>query len=93
MDTAPHHTTPHHTTPRTPRKSRKAARPGRRILFVPREISDEFDVSVETARNYLDELVTEGLVDRKKPGERTVIYWVTDEGVRHSAEMTASESS
>lgn len=48
--------------------------------FVPAEIARELDVTNEGARHQMERLVDEGLLHRKKPGQRTVLYWVTDEG-------------
>ncbi|WP_262177121.1 MarR family winged helix-turn-helix transcriptional regulator [Haloarcula laminariae] len=54
--------------------------------FITKEIAEKFDVEGETARNWLNGMVEAGLLDRKKPGERTVIYWITDEGRAHYAD-------
>ncbi|WP_075935919.1 GntR family transcriptional regulator [Halosegnis longus] len=54
--------------------------------FVPAEIAESFDTSAETARKAMDRLVDRGLLARKKPGERTVIYWITDDGRKHYSE-------
>lgn len=42
--------------------------------FVPVEIADELDVTRKGARYKMEPLVDEGLLDRKKPGSRTVLY-------------------
>lgn len=54
--------------------------------FVPSEIAESFDASAETARTAMNKLVEDGYLGRKKPGERTVIYWITPEGRRHYSE-------
>jgi predicted transcriptional regulator len=48
--------------------------------LVPAEIAHELDVTVEGARHQMNNLVDRGLLDKKKPGQRTVLYWVTDDG-------------
>lgn len=57
--------------------------------FVPAEVADELDVTPEGARHQMNRLVDRGLLAKKKPGQRTVLYWVTDEGVRYYAEHSA----
>lgn len=54
--------------------------------FVPSEIADALDVTTEGARGRMNTLVDEGLLAKKKPGERTVMYWITPEGKAHFAE-------
>lgn len=56
--------------------------------FVPSEIAQELDCTTEGARHQMDRLVNEGLLKKKKPGQRTVIYWITDEGSQHYVEQT-----
>jgi len=58
--------------------------------FVVQEIADELDVTAEGARHQMSQLVERGLLKRKKPGERTVLYWVTDAGQRYYAERADS---
>ena len=43
--------------------------------FVVREIADEFGLKHETARNVLEELVSQGKIQRKNPTSRVVIYY------------------
>lgn len=43
--------------------------------FVVSEIAEEFDVSQETARNMLEELVRQGKLERKNPTPRVVFYY------------------
>lgn len=59
--------------------------------FVPAEIADELDVTTEGARHQMNRLVDEGLLERKKPGPRTVLYWITDDGRDYYFDNTASE--
>jgi predicted transcriptional regulator len=58
--------------------------------FVPAEIGDSLGVTKETARNRMNELVDLGLLEKKKPGQRTVLYWITKEGREHY-QQNASE--
>ena len=37
----------------------------------------------------MNALVDQGLLAKKKTGERSVLYWVTDEGVHHYASETS----
>jgi predicted transcriptional regulator len=59
--------------------------------FVPTEIADELDVTTEGARHQMEKLVERGLLGKKKPGQRTVLYWITPDGYEYYAE-NASES-
>jgi len=43
--------------------------------FVAQEIGDVFGIHRETARHRLDSLAKSGRIHRKKPSERTVIWW------------------
>lgn len=61
--------------------------------FVPAEVADELDVTSEGARHQMNNLVEKGYLKRKKPGSRTVMYWVTDEGIEYYATETGSDSS
>jgi len=54
--------------------------------MVPSEIADDMEVTTNGARHQMDNLVERGFLDKKKPGERTVIYWITQEGANHYAE-------
>lgn len=54
--------------------------------FVPSEIAEELDVTTEGARHQMNNLVDRGLLAKKKPGERTVLYWITPEGKQYYAE-------
>lgn len=49
--------------------------------YVPSEIGDRLGVTAEGARHQMERLVDRGLLGKKKPGERTVLYWITPEGV------------
>lgn len=59
--------------------------------FVPAEIAQELDCTTEGARHQMNRLVDKGFLKKKKPGQRTVIYWITDEGSHHYVEHTADE--
>jgi predicted transcriptional regulator len=48
--------------------------------FVPSEIGDRLDVTTEGARHQMNNLVEQGLLAKKKPGKRTVLYWITKDG-------------
>jgi len=54
--------------------------------FVPKEIGEALDVTTEGARHQMENLVDRGLLGRKKPGERTVLYWITEDGYTYYAE-------
>lgn len=54
--------------------------------FVPKEIAETLDVTTEGARHQMDKLVDRGLLAKKKPGQRTVFYWITEKGERYYAE-------
>jgi len=54
--------------------------------FVPKELGERLDVSTEGARHQMDRLVERDFLQKKKPGERTVLYWITTEGQEHYAE-------
>jgi predicted transcriptional regulator len=56
--------------------------------FVVSEIAEDLEVTPEGARHQMNKLVERGLLAKKKPGKRTVIYWITDEGVQHYVEET-----
>jgi predicted ArsR family transcriptional regulator len=46
--------------------------------FYASEIAEAIDYTVEGARNRLDRLVEEGVLERKKRGKRSVVYWLKD---------------
>lgn len=53
-------------------------------IYTAAEVSEKFDeISKETARNRLENLVDKGYLERKKPSSRVVIYWITREGMQH----------
>lgn len=60
--------------------------------FVVSEIAEEFDVEPPTARNRMEEMVDDGLLERKKPSERVVFYWPTAEGQAYYVEHSSSDS-
>jgi len=43
--------------------------------FVAQEIGDEFGIVGETARQRLNSIAKDGRIHRKKPSEKTVIWW------------------
>lgn len=51
--------------------------------FIASEIASEFDTTIEGARHRLEKMVEQDLLRRKKPGNRTVIYWITDHGMQY----------
>lgn len=57
---------------------------------MPAEIAAELNVTPEGARHQMDNLVREGLLHKKKPGERTVLYWASEEGIERYAEEAGS---
>lgn len=61
--------------------------------FVPSEIADKLDVTTEGARHQMNRLVEKGYLEKKKPGQRTVLYWITDTGQQFYFESTGSRSS
>jgi predicted transcriptional regulator len=48
--------------------------------LVPSEVGDALGITSQGARYHLERLVAERYLEKKKPGERTVLYWITDEG-------------
>lgn len=58
--------------------------------FTAGEIAAELDVTDEGARHRMNKLVDRGLLEKKKPGQRTVIYWITDKGLQHYVDTTGS---
>jgi len=58
--------------------------------FVPSEIADRLDVTTEGARHQMDRLVDRELLSRKKPGARTVIYWITRAGREYYGENASA---
>ena len=62
------------------------------VLFVS-EVAEKFDKSGEWARKRLNELVENGYLNKKKPGRRSVVYWITPEGHSYWAENSDTEGS
>lgn len=58
------------------------------VLFIS-EVADSFDKTDEWARGILNDLVEEGLIDTKKPGHRSRVYWITQEGRRYYADSVS----
>jgi len=54
--------------------------------FTAGEIAQEIGYTAEGVRYKLEKMRVAGTVDRKKPGKRTVIYWITKKGRQHYAE-------
>ena len=46
--------------------------------FTAPEIAEDLGIGVDSARQHLYELVDEGLLSMKKPGSRTVIFWLSE---------------
>jgi len=57
------------------------------------EIAEKLDLNPETVRHQIkqQQLVERGLLERKKPGQRTVLYWISDAGVRYYASSTGND--
>jgi predicted transcriptional regulator len=58
--------------------------------FVPAEIAAELDVTTEGARHQMDNLVRKDLLAKKKPSQRTVLYWITPAGYEYYTENASS---
>lgn len=61
--------------------------------MVPSEIADALDVTTEGARHQMNRLADEGWLEKKKPGKRTVLYWITDKGREHYFRNSSSDAS
>lgn len=48
--------------------------------FIASEFIEDLDYTEEGVRYNLEQLTERGLLDRKKPGSRTVMYWITKKG-------------
>jgi DNA-binding MarR family transcriptional regulator len=57
--------------------------------FVVSEIAERLDVTKEGARHQMEKLVEQGLLGRKKPSNRVVLYWITPEGREFYAEKAS----
>jgi predicted transcriptional regulator len=51
-----------------------------------------FDKSDQWARDRMNELMELGYVNAKKPGHKSRVYWITEEGHRYYAESLPDES-
>ncbi len=58
------------------------------VLFA-QEVADAFDKSDEWARVRLRELIDEGYVNAKKPGHKSRVYWITENGHRYYANSSS----
>lgn len=58
--------------------------------FIASEFIADLEYTEEGIRYNLDQLVEQGLLDRKKPGPRTVLYWITKDGRDAYAEHAGS---
>jgi len=47
-------------------------------VFSAAECAERWGMSDQGARNRLDSLVEEGVLEKKKPGVRTAVYWLPD---------------
>lgn len=61
--------------------------------YVLSEIAEKLEINKETVRYQIkqNELVERGLLARKKPGPRTVLYWITPEGLQYYVERTGND--
>ncbi|ELZ39331.1 hypothetical protein C471_08435 [Halorubrum saccharovorum DSM 1137] len=57
--------------------------------FIAPEIADEVGHTTDGVRRRMNALVDQGLLAKKKTGERSVLYWITEEGVHHYASETS----
>lgn len=62
------------------------------VLFA-QEVADNFDKSRTWAYGKLDDLVDDGLLDTKKKGTRTRIYWITEAGEKYLISEAGQSSS
>ena len=61
--------------------------------MVPSEIAETLNVSTEGARHQMNRLADEGWLEKKKPGQRTVLYWITEGGRKHYFDSSSTDSS
>lgn len=57
--------------------------------FIAPEVAEELDVSLEGVRNRLNRAVEDGYLAKKRSGSRTVLYWITQDGIEYYAEQTS----
>lgn len=57
--------------------------------FTAIEIANELDYTRQGVRNRLDALTEQGLLRSKSPGERTRIYWISEEGHQYYYDRSA----
>jgi DNA-binding MarR family transcriptional regulator len=60
--------------------------------FVPTEIAEACDCSTETARNRLESLAEAGYLGSKKPGRRSLMYWITPAGYEYYESSVKQDS-
>lgn len=53
-------------------------RKAREPVFSASECADRWGMSEQGARNRLESLVDRGVLEKKKPGSRTAVYWLPD---------------
>lgn len=58
--------------------------------FITSEFIEDLDYTAEGIRYNLEQLCDCGMIDRKKPGKRTVLYWITKKGRETYAEQSGS---
>lgn len=61
--------------------------------YVLSEIAEKLGMNKETVRHQIKQkkLVERGLLARKKPGSRTVLYWITPDGTQYYVEQTGND--
>jgi len=56
--------------------------------FITSEFVDDLDYTAEGVRYNLEQLEDDGYISRKKPGKRTVMYWIEKKGREAYAEQS-----
>jgi len=57
--------------------------------FIVSEVAAEIDGSEQGVRNRMNAMIEDGLLEKKKSGPRTVIYWPTKAGITYYAEQAS----
>lgn len=55
-------------------------------VFIASEIAEKLDVTEQGARHRLNKLSEDKLLRKKKPGSKTVMYWITEDGIDYYRE-------